>query len=191
MKPVLRTKRLILRRFAMSDAKDVQRLAGHRLIYATTANIPHPYPDGAAEEWISQHEELIRKAQSFPFAITLKDSGALIGCIALFGVLATHKKAEIGYWIGVDYWGQGYCSEAAQAIAKFGFSVLKLNKIVGRFKVGNTASGRILKKIGMKKVGVFKQDFFRDGRFQDTAFYEVLRSEFKRSKTASRRRARA
>ena len=53
--PRLTTDRLVLRPFCLEDAKDVQRLAGDREVAATT-QVPHPYEDGVAEEWIGGHE---------------------------------------------------------------------------------------------------------------------------------------
>ena len=176
LRPSLSTERLYLRPFQLSDAKDVQRMAGHPLVYATTATIPHPYPDGAAEAWISKHSEWYRDGVGVQFAITAKKDQALLGCIDLFGISKAHKKAEIGYWIGVDYWNQGICSEAAREVVKFGFCSLQLNKIIGRYAVHNPNSGRIMKKLGMQKVGVLRQDFFRDGKFSDIMVYEILRS---------------
>jgi len=179
LRPTLSTERLVLRPFRLSDATDVQQLAGHPLVYATTATIPHPYPDGAAEAWITKHSQWYKDGVGVQFAITSKRDGTLFGCIDLFGISKAHRRAEIGYWIGVDYWNQGICSEAAKEIVKFGFSTLQLNKIVGRHVAHNPNSGKIMKKIGMQKVGVLKQDFFRNGEYSDIIIYEILRAEYR------------
>ncbi len=71
----IETKRLLLRSFELSDAKDVQRLAGDRAIADTTLNIPHPYEDGMAEEWISVHRLKFEAGELSNFAIVLRTSG--------------------------------------------------------------------------------------------------------------------
>ena len=116
--PVLETERLMLRPFRLSDAKDVQTLAGHKDIAATTYNVPHPYEDGMAESWISTHEDKYKKGETVTLAMTLKEDGRLVGGISLFEVIKGHK-GELGYWVGVPYWGKGYCTEAARAIMEY------------------------------------------------------------------------
>lgn len=174
MQPTLKTERLSLRPFSPADAPEVMRLAGHRLIYETTASIPHPYPIEAAYEWISKQAEWFSEGKGVDFAITDKVSGELIGSINLFGISKIHRKAEMGYWIGVEHWNRGYGTEAAHEILKYGFKALFLNKVSARHVLTNEQSGKIMQKIGMQKAGVFRQDFFKDGKFTDLVIYEIL-----------------
>src|SRR6185437_4496868 len=113
------TTRLILRPFQLSDAATVQRLAGHPKVAATTALIPHPYLDGLAEEWIGKHIGWFARGAALTLAIALKPSGELIGWISL-GVSKDNSRAELGYWLGVEHWNKGYCSEAAKEIVRYG-----------------------------------------------------------------------
>jgi ribosomal-protein-alanine N-acetyltransferase len=119
-RPTLQTERMILRPITLDDAAVIQRLAGDRKVAATTLLIPHPYPDGAAEEWINTHAESWEQKQSLTLAMSDRESGALMGVIGMT-VNADHDSAEIGYWIGVPYWNQGFTTEAARAIIAFGF----------------------------------------------------------------------
>src|SRR5438045_3014662 len=100
--PNIESRRLRLRPFALEDAPAVQRLAGAREIADTTLLIPHPYPDGVAEAWIATHAGAFEKGESASFAITLRTSGELCGAIGL-GMQAPHRRAELGYWIGLPY----------------------------------------------------------------------------------------
>src|SRR6185437_9782778 len=118
--PILATERLVLRPFALRDARDVQTLARAPEVARTTALIPHPYPDGAAEQWISTHEEAFVQQRGLTLAI-LSKADSLIGCISLVGHLKSNGISELGYWIGLPFWGKGYCTEAASAIAAYGF----------------------------------------------------------------------
>ena len=74
--PTLRTARLVLRPFEPSDAPDVQRLAGAYEVALNTATVPHPYPDGAAGQWIAMQPSLFEKDELHNFAIV----GAVTGC---------------------------------------------------------------------------------------------------------------
>lgn len=177
--PTLTTQRLILRPFLLTDAQRVQELAGHPKVAATTATVPHPYLDGMAEQWISFHGEWLEKGSAITLAVVLKDSDELIGCIDLMGISKQHQKAEIGYWIGVDYWNQGYCSEAMKAVVDYGFKSLALNKITCRHMSINPASGRVMLKSGLRHEGTLREEMFKDGRFVDMEVYGILKSEFK------------
>lgn len=176
--PTLLTSRLLLRPFNVSDGPEVQRQAGNIKIAQTTLNVPHPYKEGMAEVWIETHQEAFESKEAMTLAITESDSGQLVGCISLDLMLA-HKKAELGYWIGEEFWGRGYGTEAAKAIVKFGFESLGINKIQARYMAGNEASGKIMRKIGMEQEGYLKEDVVRLGKLTDTVVYGLLKVNFK------------
>ena len=122
--PTLETARLVLRPFRTADADEVQRLAGDRAVADTTLNVPHPYEDGMAEKWISNHRDWFERREQALFAITLRSDGTLIGTVGL-RIHGEDQRAELGYWIGKPYWNQGFCTEAAGAIIGFGFEQLR------------------------------------------------------------------
>lgn len=175
--PTLVTDRLILRPFRLEDAPIVRELAGEWEIAATTINIPHPYEEGMAEEWIARHQEEFDKGEGVTFAITLKPDGRLIGAIGLH-INQTHHWAEMGYWIGKPYWNRGYCTEAAREVVRYAFEVLGLNRVQARHMRKNPASGRVMQKVGMKYEGTLRQSVFRWGKFEDVAIYAILRHEY-------------
>jgi len=176
--PTFETERLLLRPFTLADAADVQRLAGDRAIAANIGgNFPHPYEDGMAEEWISGHQEQYENGNAIQFAVVLRSDNSLIGTIALT-VSQDAARAELGYWMGKDYWGQGYCTEAARPVVKYGFEVLELNRIHACHFGGNPASGRVMQKTGMKYEGCRRQHFCKWGEFEDCVDYAILRSEY-------------
>ena len=112
--PTIDTARLILRPFTLADAPTVQRLAGASEVADTTLNIPHPYPDGAAEQWIATHVENFNAGDGATCAIVLRATSELCGAMGL-DISRRHRRAELTYWIGVPYWNQGYATEAAAA----------------------------------------------------------------------------
>ena len=177
-RPTLTTERLILRPFVPEDAADVQRLAGDRAIADTTLNIPHPYEDGMAEEWISTHQRMFDEDKGLTLAVTAKHGGDLIGAISLMGINRRFSRAELGYWIGKPYWNEGYCTEAGLAVLKYGFEEMGLNRIFATHLARNPASGRVMVKLGMTYEGTQRQHASRWDRFEDLVLYGILASEW-------------
>jgi RimJ/RimL family protein N-acetyltransferase len=172
--PTIRTARLVLRPFEPADAARVQQLAGAREIAMNTTLIPHPYPDGAAEEWIAAQEQKSEEGH-INFAI---DDGDLVG-VAGLRVQREFERAEIGYWLGIPYWGRGYATEAVGAIIRYGFEELSLNRIYAGYFSRNRASGRVMEKNGMKQEGVLRQHVKKWDAFVDVVYYGILRSEWR------------
>jgi ribosomal-protein-alanine N-acetyltransferase len=146
---ILETERLILRPFTLQDAKHVQQLAGDKDIADGTCYIPHPYENGMAEKWIIEHRAACERNEQVVFAITTKQINDPIGAVGLM----LHKEelqAELGYWIGKPYWGQGFATEAAQIMIKYGFEKFHLTCIYADCFQWNTASIKIIQKIGMR-----------------------------------------
>ncbi len=173
MQPVLITSRLVLRPFHPSDAPAVRTLAGDFRVADTTLNVPHPYEDGLAEQWISSHVDQYEADHAVVFAMVGKESGALVGSIQL-ALLPRFRRAELGYWVGAPFWGLGYCTEAARTLIDFGFSVLNLHKISASHLTRNPASGRVMLKAGMAHEGSLRDHAFKCGRFDDIELYGIL-----------------
>ena len=174
----IRTGRLLLRSFEPGDAMDVWRLAGDPEIAANTTHVPHPYEAGMAEEWIGSHAARRARGEAVVFAIELVEGGELIGAIGL-ELAHADRRAEIGYWIGRPFWGQGYATEAAVAVTRYAFEELDLNRIHAGHFPRNPASGKVLEKIGMRPEGCRRQHVLKWDRFEDLIEYAVLREEFK------------
>ena len=103
----METIRLRLRPFELSDVKRVQELAGDYEIARTTLHVPHPYPDDAAESWIRSLHVAADEGKGYGFAVTRRTDDALLGVVSL-GIAQPHQRAELAYWMGRPYWGQGY-----------------------------------------------------------------------------------
>lgn len=176
-RPILETTRLVLRPFTLADASDVQRLAGARAIASTTLNIPHPYEDGMAEQWIRTHQERYEKGELVDFALVLRTNHIFLGAMEL-QINQQYASAELGYWIGQPFWRQGYCTEAARAVLGYGFEVLELNRVHASYLTRNPASRRVMQKIGMAYEGCLRQHIKKWDVFEDLALYGILRSDW-------------
>ncbi|WP_159084680.1 GNAT family N-acetyltransferase [Dongshaea marina] len=147
--PTLTSSRLLLRPFCLADAPRVKLYAGDIRIASVSGSIPHPYLDGMAETWISAHQPGWKKKRLAAYALCLRETPEeIIGAISLFDIEG--GEAELGYWVGVPFWGKGYCTEAALVVIKFGFEKLSLTRIHSRHKVRNPASGRVMQKAGLQ-----------------------------------------
>ena len=163
-----------MRPWKESDIPELVPLIGTREVAATTLRIPHPYEEKHAREFLA----VIAKENELRLAIRLRSDGRLCGGVGLHPV-AQHKHAELGYWIGVPYWGNGYATEAARGVVQYGFEEIKLNRIFAHHFKHNPASGQVLRKIGMKYEGCMRQHVLKWGEFIDLELYSILREEWK------------
>ena len=145
--PVLETKRLAMRAPRLEDAKTVATLANDRRIAENTARIPHPYKVSDAEKFIGTAN---RAGGEAVFLITLRDGAVMGAC----GVVLQDETPELGYWLGVPYWGQGYATEALHAVIDYTFTDLNHAALQAGARVTNPASRRVLEKCGFQWTGV-------------------------------------
>jgi ribosomal-protein-alanine N-acetyltransferase len=174
--PSLYTDRLVLRPYSLGDAPDLVRLAGAREVAATTLRIPHPYTEQDAREFLSARHADSEAGPETRFAITLRSDSELCGGIGL-RLDPAHQNAELGYWLGVPFWGQGYATEAGRAVVDHGFDRLGLHRIYASHFAHNLASGKVLRKIGMKHEGCLRGHIRKWSDFHDLEFYGMLRSD--------------
>jgi [ribosomal protein S5]-alanine N-acetyltransferase len=181
--PRLETERLILRPYGLGDAPRAQQMCGDWAIASTTLAIPHPYPDGAAEQWISTHAENFRQGTEVTLAITLKLGGTVVGSMAL-SINKTHGRGELGYMIAGEYWNRGYCTEAARAMIRYGFEAMGLTRVQAMHFPRNPASGKVMRKLGMTREGLLRQHVINRGAPEDVEIYSILRTEFETTEKA-------
>lgn len=144
---ILNTERLILRPWEESDAKELYRYASHPDV--------GPIAGWPVHKSIEDSREIIKNVLSAPgtFAVILKETGLPVGSIGLMignssNIGLPDTEAEIGYWIGVPYWGQGLIPEAVREMMRYGFTELHLEKMWCGWFDGNTKSERVQKKCG-------------------------------------------
>ncbi|MFD1606824.1 GNAT family N-acetyltransferase [Oceanobacillus luteolus] len=172
----LESKRIILLPFKEEDASRIRELANDKEL-ADILGLPHPYELKHAEGWIAVQSELIKEGSEFPLAIVSKELDEIIGTITI-RVDKNNNKGELGYWIGKDYWGNGFATEAVHTIIQFGFTQLELNKIWAAALSRNTASILVLEKAGLQKEGTLKQDRLLHGKYEDVDVYGLLKLDY-------------
>ncbi|MCB8836651.1 GNAT family N-acetyltransferase [Aurantimonas sp. VKM B-3413] len=157
------TPRLRLRPVAKTDAEAIANLISDRDVAKMLSRVPWPYHLEDAEAFIANHgDEIV-------FAICPKAGGDLAGLCSL-KLNPEVRRAEIGYWIGRPYWGNGYATEAAQSVIDYGFVALDLRAIDVSCRVINEASRRVIWKCGFHFCGNGMIDTVASGRVASEHF---------------------
>lgn len=141
----IRTKRLVLRPLSDADAPRIAQLGSDWDVASMTARMPYPYTQEAAHQWIGEidpGEEV--------YGIELH--GELIG-VTGFTPAEDGLSAEVGYWLGKDYWGSGYATEAARAVIDHCFSREGFSFLTCGHFADNPASARVIRKLGFAETG--------------------------------------
>ncbi|MNC20746.1 putative ribosomal N-acetyltransferase YdaF [compost metagenome] len=167
------TTRLILRLFEKSDAAAVTKLCNNYNIFKNTLYLPYPYAIEDAFSWIEHHLDHFNANQSYEFAITDREKGELYGAIALSNN-QKFRNGELAYWIGEEFWGNGYATEAAQAILQFAFVEKQYHKVFARYFRSNPASGRVMRKLGMQQEGILLDHIRKENRYEDLVYYGII-----------------
>jgi RimJ/RimL family protein N-acetyltransferase len=144
---VLETERLRLRRPTLADVKAIAALANDRRIAENTSRIPHPYVQDHAVAFVRAIAEAGRD-----IAFLIECSFEPLGMIGINW--GAEDAPEIGYWLGVDHWGQGFGTEAARAVIDFFFEEHDCAQLLGGARVANPASRNVLEKCGFQWSGV-------------------------------------
>ncbi|MEV0808073.1 GNAT family protein [Micromonospora sp. NPDC050200] len=112
-------------------------------------------------------------------AVVLRRTGDLVGDVVLSWTSAAHRQGEIGYVLHPDHAGHGYATEAARELLRLGFDGLGLHRIVGRLDARNTASARVLERLGMRREAHLRENELVKGEWTDEAVYALLAREWR------------
>ncbi|MGD9649917.1 MAG: GNAT family N-acetyltransferase [Dongiaceae bacterium] len=167
--PPLQTERLSLRILRLSDAPLIYHTMNQRNVAESLAEVPYPYPLGAAEEFIKYTHEALSRQDRVDLAIERREDRKFLGVIG-FRKAAKHDS-NVGYWIIPEYWGQGYASEALQRITQYAFEIAKMKKLEGSALADNLPSRRVLEKAGFVFKDFYLKNFPARGRLVRLANY--------------------
>jgi [ribosomal protein S5]-alanine N-acetyltransferase len=173
---ILRTERLLLRDFTEHDWPAVlayQRDPRYLRFYPWTERTEED-ARAIVRRFLNWQQEQPRRR--FQLAITL--DGEVIGNVGVRRIEAGSRVADIGYELAPALWGQGYATEAAQAILHWGFEELDLHRVGAHCIADNAASARVLEKVGMQREGVLREHEHFKGRWWDVLLFGLLRREW-------------
>ncbi len=147
---ILRTQRLLLRPPLPQDARQIAERIGDRDVAWNLGRAPYPYQISDAEAWLERVPKGWAEDTAYVLLLTRPEEGVM-GCIGLD--LKPMDVWEIGYWLAKPWWGQGYITEAAQAVMAWAENTMSIHRFASGHFTDNPASGRVLEKLGFKAVG--------------------------------------
>lgn len=169
----IETERLVLRPVTLSDAEDLFE-------YASDEETSYYVFDRHAS--IEKTEEaIVDYFMTDPFGkfgIELKETGKFIGTIDL-RVKDEKHRAIMGYVLNKAFHGKGYMTEAAEAVLRYAFTILELDCVAALHDDRNTASGKVMERLGMQKEGVMRHvGKWKKGEYFNDVYYSILREEY-------------
>lgn len=166
----------ILRPLASGDAKSIKKYANNKNVAKNLRDaFPYPYTLRAAEDFIRLMTERGDEGQ---LCRAICVDGQAVGSIGIFqGEDVYRKSAELGYWLGEPFWGQGIVSRAISELCTAAFARLDIVRIFAEPYAYNTASRRCLEKSGFALEGIMKRGVYKDGAYFDYCVYGLLKPE--------------
>ena len=177
--PTLNTQRLVLRPLCVSDAYDMYEYASQEDVTEFLLWSPH-VSVGYTRDYLAYVESRYASCEFYDWAVTLADTGKMIGTAGFTRIDCPHNSAEIGYVLNPEYHGMGIATEAASKLLEFGFNTLGLHRIEARYMEGNDASVAVMKKIGMSFEGYRRDGLLVKGKYRTIGYCSILESEYRR-----------
>jgi RimJ/RimL family protein N-acetyltransferase len=167
-----RARECTVRTYRMADAADLARHGTDRRVWLGLRDrFPHPFTQADGEEYIGR---MLEQATPTAFAIVVDDEP--VGGISLHvGTDIERITAELGYWIGTDYWGRGITTVAVKLVTRYAFDGLGLERVFAVPFVHNLASARVLEKAGYTREAVMRKSALKDGKVLDQYLYAIVR----------------
>lgn len=174
----LETERLILRQFTLDDAEAMyNNWANDPEVTRFMTWPPHENAYGTREklkQWVEEYKD----PSNYQWAICPKELGEPIGSISVVALVEERNIVSVGYCIGRKWWHQGITSEAFEAVIRFMFDEVGVNRLEARHNVENPNSGGVMKKCGLTYEGTMRQCATDNTGLMDLSVYSILRSEY-------------
>ena len=182
--PILECDRIILRKMDRSFADDMFEYASNPAVTKYLTWDVHPNRR-FSYNYLGYVNSRYRTGEFFDWAITMRDSGKMIGTCGFTRFNFSSYSAEIGFVLNPKYWGYSIAPEASRRVIRFGFDTLKLHRIEARYMENNIQSRRVMEKSGMTFEGIYRDMMLVRGQFVSVGVCSILRSEFNRNRIMS------
>ncbi len=182
---IIETERLILRKINESDAQSIFAYCSDPAVAIHTTWEPHKNLDDSVK-LVEYAKKNYQRGLCEPLAITLKSNPEiLIGTVGWFWNSEKHKSIEIAYALSPKHWGKGIVVEACRSLVDYAVNNFEIHRITSRCRPENTASSRVMEKLGMKHEGIQKKLMFVKGQYIDLSNYCILKDEWKNNEFRS------
>lgn len=175
--PTLKTDRLILRQVTKDDAGSLLKYLSDKDVMKFVGLEPFESIDDALDE-ISWYQSISEKRTGIRWGITLKGQGEVIGSCGFLNLVSQHYRSEIGVELSREHWGKGIASEAFEAVIRYGFKQMNLQRIEALIEPPNTPSQRLVEKQGFIREGLLRSYEFTCGKLDDLYMYSILKQDF-------------
>jgi ribosomal-protein-alanine N-acetyltransferase len=177
---IIQTGRLVLRDLQEDDWQAVNSYASDPEVVRYMDWGPNTEDDTKIFIQRSIANQKERPRRDYTLALVLKPDDRLIGGCGIRVSDPDNREGWIGYCLNRHFWGQGYATETAQGLLRFGFDRLDLHRIFATCDPENVASARVLEKVGMKREGHLRERKWAKGKWRDSLMYAILDHEWKR-----------
>lgn len=175
--PTLHSSRLTLRPFTESDAAPLFEFARNPNITRFTLWDAHRNLDETLAFVGDYAQSRYREGMAEPYAITLTPNPTPIGSCGCFWVSQPFRTMELGYWVAEPFWGMGIAAEACRTLIDHVFCEYAPVRLQARVIAGNTASSRVLEKLGFVFEGTLRSALCRKGKYEDLLLYSILQQD--------------
>jgi ribosomal-protein-alanine N-acetyltransferase len=175
--PTLTTERMTMRKMLVSDYKDMFEYSCRPETSRYLLWKPHESPK-FSKRYLSYLQGQYRDENFYDFALEDKTTKKMIGTCGFTNFDLENNAAEVGYVLNPDYWGRGLAPEALKRLMRFGFSELRLHRLVARIIDENTASKRVAEKCGFRHESTHKDSLLVKGEYRTVCEYAILVSEY-------------
>ena len=181
----IRTERLDLRPFESADLAGLHAYFSHPDVHRYVYSEPSA-DEEATREILARRQtrtSLTTSGDVLQLAVVVRQTGQLVGDVGLTWTSAEHRQGEVGYVVHPDASGRGYATEATAVMIRYGFDGLGLHRITGRMDARNTASARVLERLGMRREAHLRENEFVKGKWTDEVVYALLAREWRATVT--------
>ncbi|AEQ51846.1 GNAT family N-acetyltransferase [Pelagibacterium halotolerans] len=182
----IETKRLILRKFTPADAEATAAYQGLPEVARYCMWEPRSLERvrELIPRWIAM-DGTGENSEGIQYAVVLRTSGALIGDVVLMFEDLAARQGQIGYVMSPAFQGQGYATEAMEAVLAVGFGQVGLHRISARCDARNTGSWRVMEKLGMRREAHFREHAIFKGEWDQELVYAILEDEWRAAQGAN------
>lgn len=166
-----------LRSLRKSDATRICGIVNEPEIRRAMVTIKYPFAETDALRFIEKSDSLHTRR----FGLVGENQDEILGSVSLLEIDADHSQAELSFFISKEASGRGLTTEAAKLALKFAFESLGLNRIYAFHLVENSASAKILAKLGFTNEGVLRERVKIEGRFYDVKMSSFLKNEWNKA----------